>query len=169
MNPTPLFQASGMGAHLYIAPTAQPMRTRMIRRWMMGMRELERGPCQLSSYPQGGDDLRITFSKKPVDPGRGSARLVLMASGDKNAERLRRWGSVRKSDEPDPERGRAVAKGQAMSRGLDPNGTLQKLKARAKDLNRQLGSMKEGGHETDRAALRKEIASVEAAIAKAGG
>lgn len=43
-----------------------------------------------------------------------------------NARRAR-WGSARKSDEPDPERGRAVAKGQALSRGLNPN--LKKTEA----------------------------------------
>ncbi len=39
------------------------------------------------------------------------------------------------------------------------------LKDRARHLARQLGSMREGGSETDRAALRAELAKVEAALA----
>ncbi len=46
------------------------------------------------------------------------------------AARQANWGSARKSDEPDPERGRAVAKGQALSRGLNPN--LKKTEAELK-------------------------------------
>jgi hypothetical protein len=41
------------------------------------------------------------------------------------------------------------------------------LKGRARYLARQLGSMREGGPETERAALRRELASVEAALAAA--
>lgn len=41
---------------------------------------------------------------------------------------------------------------------------LEALKARARELGRALGAMREGGHETDREALRREIASVDRAI-----
>ena len=44
--------------------------------------------------------------------------------------------------------------------------TIENLKARARALARQLGAMREGGHETDREALRKELAQVEAEIAQ---
>lgn len=45
---------------------------------------------------------------------------------------------------------------------------LKKLQERRKDLSRQLGAMREGGHETDREALRKEIAKIDDQIAGGG-